>query len=223
MSALHAERNRLVEENLNLVHTCAHRFVGRGAEYDDLFQSGCVGLLKAAERFEPERGFAFSTYAVPVIIGEIRMLFRAGGAVKIGRALRERAREVIRVRDELTDALGHTPSVATLAEKLQIDCAQVAELLGVYAPTVPLYTTDAEGEERVLEIAVDAPDTQITDSLALHQELDGLPDCDRTLVILRYYKGFTQARTAELLGMTQVQVSRREKALLLHLREKLCA
>jgi len=220
-------RNRLVEDNLNLVHTCANRFRGRiaasGSEYDDLFQAGCIGLIKAADRFEPERGFAFSTYAVPVILGEIRMLFREGGAVKIGRSLREKAREALRVKEVLTKELGEEPSLLALADRLGIDCAQAAELLGVFSPTVPLYQTDSEGEERMLDIPVAAPDEQITDSIALHQELDGFAERDRNLLILRYYKGFTQSRTAELLGMTQVQVSRREKALLLELRGKLTA
>ncbi|MDR1409456.1 MAG: sigma-70 family RNA polymerase sigma factor [Oscillospiraceae bacterium] len=216
-------RNRIVEENLNLVYTCANRFRGRGAEYDDMFQAGCIGLIKAAERFDSARGFAFSTYAVPVILGEIRMLFREGGAVKIGRTLREQAREALRVRDELAEERGEEPPLHILAERLGIDCAQTAELLGVFSPTVPLYQTDADGEERVLEIAVSAPDEKITDSIALHQELDGFCERDRSLLILRYYKGFTQSRTAELLGMTQVQVSRREKTLLMVLRGKLTA
>jgi len=220
-------RNRLVEDNLNLVHTCANRFRNRlaasGDEYDDLFQAGCVGLIKAADRFEPQRGFAFSTYAVPVILGEIRMLFRKGGAVKISRALREKARDALRVREALTAELGEEPTLRALAERLGLDGAQTAELLGVYSPTVPLYQTGADGEERVLEIAVDAQDELITDCVALHQELEGFCERDRNLLILRYYKGFTQSRAAKLLGMTQVQVSRREKALLLELRGKLTA
>ncbi|MDR3345498.1 MAG: sigma-70 family RNA polymerase sigma factor [Oscillospiraceae bacterium] len=216
-------RNRIVEDNLSLVHTCANRFRGRGTEYDDLFQAGCVGLIKAADRFEPERGFAFSTYAVPVILGEIRMLFREGGAVKIGRAMRERAREALRVQSALTEELGREPPLHLLATRLGIDCAQTAELLGVFSPTVPIYSTGADGEERILEIPVNAPDEQITDSIALHQELDGFCERDRDLLILRYYKGFTQSRTAALLGMTQVQISRREKALLMLLRGKLTA
>ena len=85
-----AERNELVEKNIGLVHACANKFRGKGAEYDDLFQAGCVGLIKAAENFDPERGFSFSTYAVPVILGEIKRIFRDGGSVKVGRALKER-------------------------------------------------------------------------------------------------------------------------------------
>ena len=88
-----AERNELVEKNIGLVHACANKFRGKGAEYDDLFQAGCVGLIKAAENFDPERGFSFSTYAVPVILGEIKRIFRDGGSVKVGRALKEKARK----------------------------------------------------------------------------------------------------------------------------------
>jgi RNA polymerase sporulation-specific sigma factor len=218
-----AERNSIVEQNLNLVHSCAKRFRGRGAEYDDLFQAGCMGLIKAAERFEPLRGFAFSTYAVPVILGEIRLLFREGCAVKVGRSLRERAREALRLRDTLAEELGHEPSLQQLAERLGLDFAQTAELLGVFNPTVPLYQTDGEGDERPLELAVESPDERLTDLIALHQELDGFGDRDRRLLVLRYYKGLTQSETARLLGMTQVQVSRREKQLLLQLRLSLTA
>jgi RNA polymerase sporulation-specific sigma factor len=216
-------RNRVVEDNLNLVHTCANRFRGRGAEYDDLYQAGCIGLIKAADKFEPERGFAFSTYAVPVILGEIRMLFREGGAVKVGRALREKAREAMRVREELTEEFGREPSLRELAARMNLDCAQTAELMGVFSPTVPLYQLGADGEEREIEIPVESPDEEITNAIALRQELDGFCESDRNLLILRYYKGFTQSRTAALLGMTQVQVSRREKALLMELRRKLTA
>lgn len=97
-----AERNELVEKNIGLVHACANKFRGKGAEYDDLFQAGCVGLIKAAENFDPERGFSFSTYAVPVILGEIKRIFRDGGSVKVGRALKEKARAAMREKDALT-------------------------------------------------------------------------------------------------------------------------
>ena len=220
-------RNKLVEANLNLVHTCANRFrsriAGTNLEYDDLFQSGCYGLIKAAQRFDPERGFSFSTYAVPVILGEIRMLFREGGAVKISRSLRDKARDVLRVKEQMTEALGSEPSLQEIAKKMELDCAQVAELLGVYIPPVSIYSTNSDGEDYIIEIPVEFPDEEIINSIALHKELDSFNERDRNLLILRYYKGFTQSRTAQLLGMSQVQVSRREKALLLELRGRLTA
>lgn len=97
-----ASRESLISDNLGLVHSCANRFRGRGVEYDDLFQAGCVGLIKAADGFDPSRGFAFSTYAVPVILGEIRRIFRDGGTVKVGRAMKEKARNALREKERLT-------------------------------------------------------------------------------------------------------------------------
>lgn len=103
-----ASRESLISDNLGLVHSCANRFRGRGVEYDDLFQAGCVGLIKAADGFDPSRGFAFSTYAVPVILGEIRRIFRDGGTVKVGRAMKEKARNALREKERLTASAGRS-------------------------------------------------------------------------------------------------------------------
>ena len=99
MTAANEKRNKLVENNLGLVHSCANRFRGRGTEYDDLFQAGCVGLIKAADNFDESRGFSFSTYAVPVILGEIRRIFRDGGTVKVGRAIKEKSRAALKKKE----------------------------------------------------------------------------------------------------------------------------
>ena len=106
-----AERERQIRENLGLVHTVANRFRGRGIEYDDLFQSGCVGLIKAVDRFDPTLGYAFSTYAVPVIIGEIKRLFRDGGAVKVSRVLKEKALHATRLREDFLRREGREPTI----------------------------------------------------------------------------------------------------------------
>lgn len=216
-----ANRENLINENFGLVHACANKFRGRGVEYDDLYQAGCVGLVKAADNFDASRGFAFSTYAVPVILGEIRRIFRDGGAVKIGRSLKEKARNAMKVRDALSLELGREPTVSELAERLGTDIASAAELITVSMPTVSLTCSDDEKNGGQLDIPTLPPEEEISEKLSLKTVLEELGERDRTLIELRYFKGLTQVKTAAALGMSQVQVSRREKAILTQLRKKL--
>ena len=215
------DRENLIEENFGLVHACANKFRGRGVEYDDLFQAGCVGLVKAADNFDFTRGFAFSTYAVPVILGEIRRIFRDGGAVKIGRSLKEKARNAMKEREALSVELGREPTKGELAEKLGLDVAAAAELITVSMPTVSLTSCDDEKNGGQLDIPTLPPEEEISERLSLKSVLDSLGERDRRLIELRYFKGLTQVKTAAQLGMSQVQVSRREKAILIELRKKL--
>lgn len=219
--SLDINRENLINDNFGLVHACANKFRGRGVEYDDLFQAGCVGLVKAADNFDFSRGFAFSTYAVPVILGEIRRIFRDGGAVKIGRSLKEKSRNAMKVRDELSLELGREPTVSELAEKLGTDIASAAELITVSMPTISLTSSDDEKSGGQLDIPTDAPEEEISERLSLKCVLDNLEERDRRLIELRYFKGLTQVKTAKELGMSQVQVSRREKIILLEMRKKL--
>ena len=219
MTAANEKRNKLVENNLGLVHSCANRFRGRGTEYDDLFQAGCVGLIKAADNFDESRGFSFSTYAVPVILGEIRRIFRDGGTVKVGRAIKEKSRAALKKKEEMSAELGREPTVGELAKILDLDTAETAMLLNASLPAVSLTTGD-EGETQ-LEIPVESPENEISDLLALRQVLMKLDERDRKMIELRYFRGLTQSKTAVQLGMTQVQVSRREKAVLEGMRKKL--
>lgn len=219
MTEIKEERNRLVENNLGLVHSCANKFRGRGAEYDDLFQAGCVGLVKAADNFDPERGFSFSTYAVPVILGEIKRIFRDGGAVKIGRAIKEKSRLASKKKDELSIILGREPTVSELSELLGTEPTETAMLINATLPVLSLEPT--EDNETGIEIPVSSPEDEISDLLALRQVLSELDERDRKIIELRYYKGLTQTATANELGMTQVQVSRREKVILGFLRKNL--
>ena len=212
-------RNKTVENNLGLVHACAKRFKGRGVEYDDLFQAGCVGLIKAADNFDETRGFSFSTYAVPVILGEIKRIFRDGGTMKIGRAVKEKSRNVMRKKEEISVSLGREPTVGELAESLGIDVEETAMLLNASMPVISL-TSGEEGEVQ-LDIPVESPENEISDFLGLRQVIVSLEDRDKKMIELRYYKGFTQQKTADVLGMTQVQVSRREKTVLDLIRKKL--
>ena len=210
----------LVNENLGLVHACANRFRGRGAEYDDLFQAGCVGLCKAAANYHAERGFAFSTYAVPVILGEIRRIFRDGGTVKVSRSLKEKARAALKTKQELENELSREPTVSELAQRLGVEISEAAELLTVSMPVISLTAHD-ESFSRQLDIPTEAPQEAITEKLALKKVVSLLEERDRRLIELRYFKGLTQVKTAAELGMSQVQVSRREKALLIKMRESL--
>ena len=210
----------LPEENLGLVHLCANRFRGRGIEYDDLYSAGCIGLLKAAEAFDCERGVKFSTYAVPVILGEIKRLFRDGGTVKVSRSLKELSLKAVRVRDEMSKELGREPTLSELGKKLDTDECAIAEALSVSLPTVSLTDSSEEGGGQI-DVAAPSPDIEIGDTVALRQVLEMMEPKDRELIFLRYYKNFTQSAAAQKLGMTQVQVSRREKKLLTFMREQL--
>ena len=213
-------RDRFILQNLGLVHSLAHRLRGRGIEYEELYSAGCVGLIKAVEGFDPSRGLKFSTYAVPVILGEMKRLFRDGGTVKVSRSLKELSMKAVREREKLGAKLGREPSVGELAEVLGVDPAQAAEALGASLPPLSLTAGDDEGGGQI-DLPVESPEELLSDKLALRELLDALPERDRKLLLLRYFGGRTQTETAKLLDMTQVQVSRREKKLLLALREQL--
>ncbi len=214
------KKDSLINENLGLVHACANKFRGRGVEYDDLFQAGCVGLCKAAANYDAERGFAFSTYAVPVILGEIRRIFRDGGTVKVSRSLKEKARAALKTKQELETELSREPTVSELAQRLGVEISEAAELLTVSMPVISLTAQD-ESSSRQLDIPTEAPQEAITEKLALKKVVSLLEEKDRRLIELRYFRGLTQVKTAAELGMSQVQVSRREKALLIKMRESL--
>ncbi|MBQ5825546.1 MAG: sigma-70 family RNA polymerase sigma factor [Clostridia bacterium] len=210
----------MITENMGLVHSCAAKFKGKGIEYDDLFQAGCVGLIKAADGFDPDRGFAFSTYAVPVILGEIRRIFRDTGSVKVGRMLKEKSRAALLERERLTLLNDREPTLSELAAALNTDVQEAAMILNAAMPTVSLTVYEESGSAQ-LDIPVESHDSKIVDSLALQQVMSTLNERDRRIIELRYFKGLTQSKTAAQLGMSQVQVSRREKAILLDLRQKL--
>lgn len=215
-----AGRDEIIQQNMGLVHACAHRFKGRGIEYEDLFQAGCMGLVKATDAFDQERGVRFSTYAVPVILGEMRRLFRDGGTVKVSRTLKELSLKVTRTRERLSVEWGREPTVNELADALGIEATSVAEALSAAAPALSLTGSDEEGAAQI-DLPVESPEEQLADSLSLQQVLHLLEEKDRILIQLRYFKGKTQVETAAALDMTQVQVSRREKKILLKMRELL--
>lgn len=215
-----AGRQELIQNNIGLVHSCAGKLKGRGIEYDDLFQAGCMGLCKAADAFDYDRGVRFSTYAVPVILGEMRRLFRDGGTVKVSRTLKELSLKINRARERFGMEHGREPVISEIAAMLEVDESQVVEAITAATPPLSLTESDEEGGGQI-DLPVDSPEDMLSDMLALKQVLGQLEPADRKLVYLRYFDNMTQTRTAEILGMTQVQVSRREKKILQGLRTQL--
>ena len=212
-------RDKMIEDNIGLVHSIANRFKGRGVEYDDLFQSGCVGLIKAVDNFDESRGFAFSTYAVPVIIGEIKRIFRDGGAVKVSRSLKEKAIKAQALREKFINTELREPTVSELSDMLDCPPEEIPEILGVIAPMVSLSSASEDGEYTI-DVPVDESE-ELFNRLVVHRLFKFLDDTEKAIVDMRYYKGFTQAKTAKVLGISQVQVSRKEKSLLKKLRKYL--
>ncbi len=216
-------RQSLIEDNLGLVHSCAAKFKGRGVEYDDLFQAGCVGLIKAADGFDESLGYVFSTYAVPAILGEIKRVFRDGGTVKVSRAIKDKARFVRCEAEKMSIELNREPTVAELSQALDISPCEVSELLMVNLPVISLTSPQNEEEEKQLDVPVESEEERIAEKLSLDECICSLDERDRLIIELRYFKSKTQSYVAKMLGMTQVQVSRREKKILKEIRDKLTA
>lgn len=214
-------REEFIEKNLGLVHSCAAKFRGRGIEYDDLFAAGSVGLIKAYDGFDTERGVCFSTYAVPVILGEIRKLFRDGGMIKVSRSIKELSMKISAVREYLVKTTGQEPTLSKIAERLNVTEEQIAEALSAAQPTLSLTPPAEEDGNREFDLPVDSGEEELADLLSLKEELAVLPAQDRRLIELRFFSEKTQSQTAKILGTTQVQVSRRERKILAHLRTKL--
>lgn len=211
------------EEHINLVHACCQRFRNRGIDYDDIFQSGCVGLVKATKRFDETKGLKFSTYAVPVILGEIKTLFQNNVSIKVSRKIKELAIKIRYERDKFIDSIGREPTVNELSEVLDVSGEQILEALEVCKFPISLDAKpDEENDSRPpIEISVDFEDEKINNKISIANAVKGFEERDKKLIYLRFFRCKTQSETAKNLGMTQVQVSRREKILLKSLKEKL--
>lgn len=212
-------RDELILNNLGLVGSCASRFTGKGVDYEDLYSSGCIGLIKAADGFDESLGYAFSTYAVPSILGEIKRIFRDGGAVKISRSLKEKARQVSLVKEKLEKENGVEPTVSEIAQAMGMDIHETAQLICVSQPVMSL-TADDEDEKQI-DIPTEDEYSPIDDRLSVEILLRQLSEQDRKLIQLRFFDGLTQSKTADILEVSQVQVSRREKIILSQMRKKL--
>ncbi len=211
-------RNRLIEENLNLVHACARRFAGRGIEYDDLFGAGCIGLIKAADGFDSERGLCFSTYAVPSIIGEIKRQFRDTGSVKVSRKLKELSLKVIREKEYFEKKNGEAPSVTELADKIGVTPEEITEALCASRRVLSLTVSDDEGISE-FDLPVDSPEEGVCSRLQIESAIGELDEIEQKVIKLRYFSEKTQTESAAILGISQVQVSRKEKKALEKLRK----
>lgn len=209
-------REDKIKNNIGLVHSIAIRFKGRGVDYEDLFQNGCVGLIKAVDNFDESKGFAFSTYAVPVIMGEIKRIFRDGGAIKVSRSLKEKAIKAQSLRERFMNRELREPTVTELSDMLECSVEETAEILNVISPMLSLNSSGEEGDDTI-DIPVDDSEN-LFDRISVSQLISHLNDDEKKLIDLRYYKGYTQSKTALELGVSQVQVSRKEKAILKKLR-----
>ncbi|MGE5558005.1 MAG: SigB/SigF/SigG family RNA polymerase sigma factor [Bacillota bacterium] len=218
-------RDRMVECNLRLVYSIAGRFAGRGRELEDLFQLGCIGLLKAIEKFDCNFNVKFSTYAVPVIIGEIRQFLRNDGPLKLSRSMREKGRQIRAFRENFIKEKGFEPTTMEIAEQFKIDQAEVAELIEVTRPVLSLFEVVSEGEGDPIYLIDQVRETpgayENLDRMAVKQVLGSLSERFRLVLRLRFLEGKTQVEVAGILGVSQVQVCRLEKAALAKLREVL--
>lgn len=214
-------RESFIEQNLGLVHSCAGRFRGRGIEYDDLYSAGCMGLVKAYDNFDAERGVCFSTYAVPVILGEIKKLFRDGGTVKVSRSLKELGMRVQAAREHHMKVCGVEPTLSQLAEELGEPVENITLAVQASQPAMSLTPESSEEGEHQLDIPVDSPEEALSERISLQEVLRALPEQDQMLIRLRFYGNKTQSETAKVLHTTQVQISRRERKILLLLRRRL--
>ncbi len=214
-------RAEFIENNLGLVHSCAGRFKGRGIEYDDLFAAGSVGIVKAYDGFDESRGLCFSTYAVPVILGEIKKLFRDGGSVKVSRSIKELGIKINATRERMLKATGKEPTVGEIAKRLEVTKEQVAQAMTACLPTISL-TPVTDGESaREFDIPQDSCEENIADLLSLKTVMAELAPSDRKLIYLRFFKSKTQSETAKIMGTTQVQISRKERKILESMRKRL--
>ncbi len=217
----------LVEKNIGLVWSIVRRFQNRGYEADDLFQIGCIGLIKAINKFDKSYDVRFSTYAVPMIIGEIKRFIRDDGIIKVSRSLKEISSKARITKEVMSKELGREPSVNEIADRLSI---QVEELvMAMEAGCVPesLYNTVSEGDNSPI-LLIDRIDSEsnsneldIIDKIALKQVLETLKPREKQIIVLRYFKEKTQAQIAVMLGLSQVQVSRIEKKIIEDIRKKI--
>ena len=210
---------QLVTENSGLIWSIARRYFGRGADPDDLYQLGCMGFLKAIEGFDPAFGTQFSTYAVPKISGEIRRFLRDDGTVKVSRSVKERAALIKATRQRLTGELEREPTVSEIAGEIGLTVEEIAAAETATAATESIQRQSGE-DGFCLEDVLTSGDmeTAIVERIALRQALAQLPQRERTVIALRFFHGLTQDKTAKLLGVSQVQVSRIEKKALALLR-----
>ena len=218
-------REALVEENMGLVYSVARRFTGRGCETEDLLQIGSIGLLKAIDNFDPAFEVRFSTYAVPMIAGEIKRFMRDDGSVKVSRAMKQTAKEMNAFVADYVAEHGVQPSVREIAEKFNLDESETVFVMGSSRMPLSLYggsEADEKGDRELID-TLPAQDNQeeLIDRLLLRTAIESLSERDRKIIVLRYFRDMTQSEVAEKIGVSQVQVSRIESRIIKEFREKL--
>lgn len=211
-----AAKEYLLKENLNLVRSIVHRFTNRGYEWDDLFQIGCIGLMKAIGRFDLSFSVKFSTYAVPMIIGEIRRFMRDDNPIKVSRPVKDLAYKVHKTQETLQGILGREPTIQEVAQKISLAPQEVVAALEAISPIISLYepTTNDSGDQLLLldQIKTNDPMENLhLEKLALKEVLNKLPEKERNVIVMRFYQDKTQSEIARKIGLSQVQVSRIEK------------
>jgi len=217
-------RDSIVGHNMRLVWSVVQRFINRGYEPDDLFQIGCIGLLKSVDKFDLSYDVRFSTYAVPMIIGEIQRFIRDDGTVKVSRSLKETNNKIRKAKEELSKTLGRMPTINEIATYMEITPEDV--VLAQEASRAPssihetVYENDGDPITLLDQIA-DNHETNWFEKFALKEAIKQLDDRERLIVYLRYYKDQTQSEVAERLGISQVQVSRLEKKILQQMKDKI--
>lgn len=219
-------QNILVQENIGLVWSIVKRFKGREAETEDLFQVGCIGLVKSIKKFDPGFEVRFSTYAVPMIMGEIKRYLRDDGLIRVSRSLKELGQKAHMLKESIEKESGRSPTVSELAEKLDVEPEELAQAIeSAYQPE-SLYKTIGDNEQNPvylidrLQSAEDIKESVIIDRLALISALKYLDKRSKELIFLRYFKEETQQDVAAKMGISQVQVSRLEKKIMEELRER---
>ncbi len=217
-------RNTLVNCNIRLVWSVVQRFLNRGYEPDDLFQIGCIGLLKSVDKFDLSYDVKFSTYAVPMIIGEIQRFLRDDGTLKVSRSLKEMANKVRKTKDELSKKLGRLPTINEVAEELGVTPEDIVFAQEANKPPSSIHETVFENDGdpiTLMDQISDESGEKWFDKLAIHEAIGSLSERERLIVYLRYYRDQTQSEVASRLGISQVQVSRLEKKILKMIKEQI--
>ena len=216
-------RDTLFEENTGLIYSVPRRFLGRGVEMEDLFQIGSIGLLKAVDKFDPAFEVKFSTYAIPMILGELKRFFRDDGMIKVSRSIKENQHRVYLAREKIEKELGREPSLKEIAEMLEMPPEEVAMTMDSAAEVESLYRTVYQSEGTDISLIDKIPEKEnaeehLLNRIFLEEILGKLESSDRKLLYMRYFQDQTQTQIAEQLGVSQVQVSRMEKRILKKLR-----
>lgn len=214
-------QSELVENNMGLVYSIAGKFDNRAYEREDIIQIGAMGLVKAVKKFDTSFGVQFSTYAVPMILGEIKRFLRDDGAIKVSRSIKETALKGRRCREMLEKKLGREPTINEISAECGILPDELLEAFEAAMPPESLQSTISEDDGLCLMGLVSGEESEkkIVDRLLVKQLLDGLTQRERDIILMRYFKGKTQSETAKCIGVSQVQISRLEKKALKNMRD----